>query len=75
MGMASRVRTEVKVWKRRELTPGFSKDITTVTLAMSSAGARRRVDLEMSRHGDSGVPGNEPPQASQKKSPQSSDKP
>lgn len=37
MGMASQVRTEVKVWKHRELTPGFSKDITTVTLAMSSA--------------------------------------
>ena len=36
MGMASWVRMEVKVWK--ELTPSFSKDITTVTLVMSSAG-------------------------------------
>ena len=79
MGMASWVRMEVKVWK--ELTSSFSKDITTVTLAMSSAGMCKMegwtwdVQEQKTRHGDSEVPGNESPQASQKKSPQSSNKP
>lgn len=48
MEMASSVRTEVKVWKHRELTPGFSKDYYCYPSNLQEW-ARWRIDLEMSK--------------------------
>lgn len=48
MEMASRVRTEVKVWKHRELTPRFSKDYYCYPSNLQGW-ARWRIDLEMSK--------------------------
>lgn len=55
MEMASSVRTEVKVWKHRELTPGFSKDYYCFSKdyycypSNLQEWARWRIDLEMSK--------------------------